>query len=109
MHAFNAFVSSTKTFVSSAKCILSPHGKVFVCSTINVYAIYLEGGLEENTRKRTETRGKCFYKTSFHSRAQEARAAIDQTENELIKKCAPVSRRRNMIFVQEEEAKEEQL
>ena len=61
--AFNAFVSSTKTFVISAKRILTPRAKVFVCSTIDAFVI-LEGGLE-NPRERTETRKKVFLKLHF--------------------------------------------
>ena len=53
----NAFVSSTKTFVAVEKPILSPLAKVFVCSTINAFVMYLEGGLE-NARKRIETSEK---------------------------------------------------
>ena len=37
---------------------------MFVCSTINTFVFYLEGGLE-NTRKRTETREKSLWKTWF--------------------------------------------
>ena len=46
----NAFVSSTKALVTSAKCV-PPPAKVFI--------FYLEDGLQ-NPRKRTETRSKRF-------------------------------------------------
>ena len=39
------------------KHIFSPRAKVFICSTINVFIIYLEGD-SENLRKRMETREK---------------------------------------------------
>ena len=44
-------------FALSCKKHFSPRAKVFVCSTINVFVIYLEGGLKgglEHPRKRTE-------------------------------------------------------
>ena len=44
-----------------------PHGEVFVCSTVNTFVIYLEGGLE-NPQKRMENRRKSFTKTSVHLR-----------------------------------------
>ena len=67
MRTFDALVSSTKTFVTSAQRILSPRAKVFICSTINTFVIYLEGSLE-NPRKRMESREKSFSETSFHLR-----------------------------------------
>ena len=47
----------------------SPVPKVFVCSTINAFAFYLEGGLE-NPQESTETWEKSFSKTSFQLRME---------------------------------------
>ena len=60
---FNAFVSSTKVFITSAKCAL-PRRPVFISSTISAFVFFLEGGLE-NPSKRTKTREKSFCKISF--------------------------------------------
>ena len=92
MPAFNAFVSSNKSFVSivqekeyvlrySAKHIFSPHTKVFVCSTINVFVIYLEGGLE-NPQKRMETTEKTFSKTSVNLRIGGAEKRTETSRDE---------------------------
>ena len=59
---FNAFVSSTKLFVTkvfiaSAKHIYPPQ-KLLISRTINVFVFYLEGGLE-NLQKEQEA-GKKF-------------------------------------------------
>ena len=51
-------------FALLRKTHFSPRTKVFVCSTINTFIVYLEGGLE-NPRKRTETREKVALKLNF--------------------------------------------
>ena len=65
--AFATRSSLALKHLSLAQNVFVPHAKVFVCSTINVFVFYLEGGLE-NPRKKTKTREKSLCKTSFQLR-----------------------------------------
>ena len=65
---------------SSAKRFFSPHRSIF-CSTINIFVIHLEGGLE-NPQRRVETREKVLTETSFHLRIDGAKNGQKQARDE---------------------------
>ena len=67
MRVFNVLVSSTKAFITSAKCVLPQRQRYLSAAQINAFVSYFECGLEI-LRKRTETREKSFSKTSFQLR-----------------------------------------
>ena len=52
---------------------------MFVCSAINAFIIYLEGGIE-NPQKRMETRGKVSLKFHFTSGSMELKKDTNKAE-----------------------------